>query len=707
MRKFKIAGVLRVFALILLVSLVWCAIRDRTSAGNWRVPLQYNSDGQQIMGWVKAASEGDYVPFGRADISRLGAPYQANWYDYPMYEKPLVFCLGLVAKVVGVFEACNVGVLLGHILSAVSFYLCCRFLKYAKTWSFVGAVLFSFTYYHFWRNLGHLLLAFSYTVPWAILSCWIIVGSKRLRLGDRFFWVCIVTALVMGLSNPYNLNLYLQLLLFSLVVQFLRRRRRENLQTGLLAVAVAGVAFLAINMGTFAFEWAHGKNPTGLERNYFESELYALKPIEFFIPPPTHNVEGLADIGNKYIASVFVKGEICSPYLGIIGIAGLLWMFSESFLLLVRNRKPDGLFPPYALQSSWIIFYAVIGGANCMIALGGIQLFRSTNRFSIFISALILLFLVSRLSVRSRQWPPVLKYGIAAAALMIGIYDETPRPMAPEETIASAKMVESDQEFGRKLEEKLPPKAMIYQLPVMVFPDGIVSHEMEGGYELLRPYFATKTLRFTFGSVRGRNREAWQWEVEKMPAAQMISTLEKYGFSSIYINRRGYEDHGEALLKQLAAEGRDQTIEDDVHQQVCVLLKPSANPELPHTDDRAQVIFKSGWSVKQRTPLENRSWSGGNATLAFFSEPKQAASYSFRCMVGSILPRRVSIVMNGQELWSSQVGANQAVPVDITVVGRRGNNTIELKTDAAPFHPKDSPLPFAFTLINVEITRLL
>jgi phosphoglycerol transferase len=705
MPKIRLGGVLRVLALIVVVTIGWCFVRDRTSLENWHVPMDYNGDAPQILGWIEAASEGDYIPFWGETISRLGAPYYANWNDYPMYEKILTFGLGRVAKCFGVFVASNFGVLFGHILSAVSFYLCCRFMRYARTWSFVGAILFSFTYYHFFRGLGHLLLAYSYTVPWAILSCWIIVGSKRMKMGDKLSWVCLVTAAVMGLSNPYNLNVYVQLLCFAILAQFLWRRRQENLKVGLWSIAVAGAAFIAINMGTLTYEWAHGKNPAGMDRHYFEAELYALKPMEFFIPPPAHNVDALAAIGDKYISSAFVRGEICSAYLGIIGIAGLLWIFAEGFLLIVRNKKRTKPFPPHALQTVWIIFYSIIGGLNCIISLAGVQYFRGTDRYSIFISAIILLFLVSKMTVWSRNWSEGKTLGIAAATLALGIFDEIPRPIAPEETILSAKIIESDKAFGKAMEEKLPPRTMVFQMPVMSFPEAVPIHNVQG-YEMLRPYFVTKTMRFAFGSVRGRNREAWQWEVEKLPAADMVSALERYGFGAIYINRKGYADNGEDLLKQLAAAGRTNTFEDPARQQVCVALKPSTLPELPHTDERAQILFKSGWAVKEHTPLENREWSSGDAMLSFFSESHTPATYNLRCLIGSISGRRVSIEMDGKEIWSGQIEPGQATPVDITVIGRHGNNKIYLKTDAKPVRPKDSNLWLAFTLVNLTITRV-
>ena len=55
----------------------------------------YNGDALQILGWINAASEGDYISaFWTETVHRLGAPYEANWNDYPMYEKLITFGLG-------------------------------------------------------------------------------------------------------------------------------------------------------------------------------------------------------------------------------------------------------------------------------------------------------------------------------------------------------------------------------------------------------------------------------------------------------------------------------------------------------------------------------------------------------------------------------------------------------------------------------------
>ncbi len=123
-------------------------------------------------------------------------------------------------------------------------------------------------------------------------------------------------------------------------------------KVGGLAVAVAGAGFIAINLGTLFYHWAHGQNPAAMDRHYFEAELYALKPMEFFIPPPTHNLAGLAELGNFYKASAFVKGETFSPYLGVVGMVGLIWLFAaESFIAMGWNLKRSRPFPPYAVSN--------------------------------------------------------------------------------------------------------------------------------------------------------------------------------------------------------------------------------------------------------------------------------------------------------------------------------------------------------------------
>lgn len=298
----------------------------RVSPALWGLPINYDGDAVQFLTWVKAASEGEYYPFLPVTVDRLGAPFGANWNDYPMYEKPLTVLVGLCASLFGVFLAGNLAVLAAHVTAVLSFYLVCRFLKVRREWAFMGAILFGFAYYNLWRGLQHLQLAYTYTLPPALLSCALIARSARVRIRNGPGKFCIGVACVMGLSNPYNLNLYLQFMVFALLAQGLSSRRRENLQVGGLCLVSAVVAFALVNGGTFIYRLQHGANSEGIVRIYYESEQYGLKLMECFIPPPGHNVRLLGEIGETYDQAPKISGEVFSPYLGIVAIVGLLWI---------------------------------------------------------------------------------------------------------------------------------------------------------------------------------------------------------------------------------------------------------------------------------------------------------------------------------------------------------------------------------------------
>src|SRR6266699_962569 len=93
----------RVLALALTVAFVWALNFDRLSPDTWSVPVDYHEDSLMVMSWIKSAQDGDFIPFLSKDISRLGAPYTGNWNDWPVWGEEVIFSLGLLAKLFGLF----------------------------------------------------------------------------------------------------------------------------------------------------------------------------------------------------------------------------------------------------------------------------------------------------------------------------------------------------------------------------------------------------------------------------------------------------------------------------------------------------------------------------------------------------------------------------------------------------------------------------
>jgi phosphoglycerol transferase len=703
--KFSLRTVLRLLALVGTVTLIWCANNDRFFE-NWSVPVDYLEDCPLFFGHLEAKAEGDFKLFGSKELHRLGAPYPANWNDWPTPGKDITFVYGMLSRWIGLFAAANLAVLLAYITSALAFYAVCRLLRFRWEWSFAGAVLFAFAYLHAYRNLHHIVHTYSYTVPFVLLSCWLVAFSRRMHWRDWRPWVCLATALAVGVENPYNANIFGQLICLGMLVQLISRRRKFNFIVGSVSIGVMVLAFVASNLSTMVYSWSNGENYDCIHRSFYETELFALKPMELFMPPLTHRLSRLVEMASVYARDAYIKGELFSPYLGWVGIAALLWMLGEALVRLSKPRRVRNRFPAYLPVALWVGFYSIVGGGNCFFAFFLVPLFRGSNRFSIYISAIVLLFLVSRLSLLTRRWQPAKRYSLAGTILLVGLFDQLPRPVPPEETQAIGRLVAADHAFGQAMEAKLPAHAMVFQLPVMPFPE---SNPIGGvqSYDMLRPYLHTKTLHFSFGSDKGRPREDWMKEVEKLPAAQMVGALEKYGFAALYLNRKGFADQGQALLKQLADAGRLDQIDDDFHEQVCVFLHPSPAPQLPPAGNRALWRVTGYWApLNSGAGGEVQLWAHANAGVEFFSPRRFGpCSYNFTCQLGSLHARQMTAELNGKEVWSGSIAAGTAVPLNLRLLANPGKNHVLFKSDVVEPPSKANPVPRGYVLLNLQINR--
>ncbi|MDO8539741.1 MAG: hypothetical protein Q7S40_04810 [Opitutaceae bacterium] len=664
------AGVWHVGLLIVAVTLTWCAHYDRWSIASWSVPLEYRGDAPEILAQMRAAADGDMWPFRPKIIERLGAPFGAHWNAFPTPDKPLLLLVGGLTHLVGLFAAANIVMLLGSISSALAFYFVARWLRCRWEWAWAGALLYAFTYHTFHRGLGHFSIAFTWTVPLALLAVWLVAQSRRLEWRSSGAAVCLGSAVAVGVSNPYNLLFWVQLMGFALIAQWFSRRRRANLTIGVATVLIAGVAFIASHLEV----WVFVQEPEGaplVMRNYAGTEIYALKPIEMFIPPRFHRSDVLAFMGHRYERWSAWRGEAFLPYVGLAGIAALLWLG----LVTARRiflRRP---LPGHALSIGWLIAYSSIGGVtNVLALLAGFQIFRATNRVAIFISAIAIVFLIVRMSRLTARWPAWLRGGLAFAVAGIGVLDQVPRPEPPDVVAEIEADAKSDLNLGRELEAALPPGAAIFQLPIMGFPE-VSAPNLMADYELFRPYLVTETLRFSYGAAKSRARSRWQRDIERVPAATLVRRLEEYGFSAVYVNRKAFKDRAEGLLGELAALGYHQRIESARGHQTVVLLNPAARPTFPLA---RTLTYGLGWHTRI---LEGVKWANSDAILSYFNPYDRRLPASLELIVEAVSERDVWIERDGRELGRIHAGK---VPIPLRVPRldlEPGVNVFELRSN--------------------------
>jgi hypothetical protein len=570
-------------ALIIVVSSLWCLAMGRTSLAAWRVPVEYSADAWFTLSLLRAAGDGHLPPFGRIEVAELGAPFGASWNDFIRQHKPQYWLAGQLVRRTGVFPAANLLVLLAAVLAALSFYAVARYFKARREWAFAGACAFALSPFFFYRSLTHLTLAFDWPIPLAILVVSWAFGRRGLPPGSRRFGLALLVVLVAGFHNVYFAGLFAQFLgLAALAQGLVRRAGRPAL--GALALALLLPLTVAVDNANLLLQHDRQGPAATARRPYGNLERYALKPLELVLPIGGSGLVPWRAAGPAYARSALVRGELGSVYLGLGGVVALLALAGTSARHGLARRPVPGA----ALALAWTFAYSVVGGVNGLVGLTGFVWLRATQRNCAWILALVLLWAVvsaSRLFVGRRALSVI----TAAIALALTLADQLPPLASPSAIRDTGSRVASDAAFAQSLEGRLPPGSMVFQLPVVDFPEG---QQVLGtsDYEHLRTYLHSRWLRFSYGSDKGRPRDAWQRRAEALVPAEMASALERVGFAGLLVNRKGYPDGGLQLKEALAAAGRSEAWESTDHDFLFIRLQPAAQPEapdevLPKTDE--------------------------------------------------------------------------------------------------------------------------
>jgi hypothetical protein len=127
------------------------------------------------------------------------------------------------------------------------------------------------------------------------------------------------------------------------------------------------------------------------------------------------------------------------------------------------------------------------------------------------------------------------------------------------------------------MEKRLGENAMVFQLPVMDYPEnGDIALP---SYEHFRPYLYSQKLWYSFGSDKGRPEGDWQRRFEKLSLGELMPALEHYKFSAVYVNLRGFRiEYARAMMADLQKLDPNDIIVSPRKDLFCVVLHPDAKP---------------------------------------------------------------------------------------------------------------------------------
>jgi phosphoglycerol transferase len=511
--------------------------------------------------WIKGTIEDGWY----LKNDRLGAPHGQENYDFPMADG-LHFAL---LKLLSLFAAdwgfvFNAYYLLTFPLTTACALGAIRALGIRRAVAVVPSVLFAFLPFHFLR-LAHLFLASYYLVPLATLVVVRVytdyvsrgpgAGSGRGE-GPRAF-PCpshVVTCLLLGCAGVYYAFFASYFLVVAGVVGACHCRRLGPCWRAGALLACVAIA-VAVNLSpSVAFRLSRGPNPDAVVRSAWEAEVYGLKMTQLLLPITDHRCALLAGLKHRYnLPCTPLVNENDSASLGAVGALGLVLLLLAVFLR--RRATSSPAFRALSLLTLAALLLGTVGGLGSFLSLLVAPYIRAYNRVSVYIAFFALLGLaltINRAAARCAGSAP--RRGLLLASLLLllaaGLYDQTSPSFVPDYAHWRTEFGH-DRSFVAQLEVSLPAGAPIFQLPYLPYPESPLLYGMKD-YDPLRLYLHSRSLRWSYGSMKGRGADDWYRAVAGMPVPRQLDRLVMAGFQGVTVDRAGYSDRGTALEAELA-----------------------------------------------------------------------------------------------------------------------------------------------------------
>lgn len=656
-----------------LIILLWIIIHKKTSLSSWNIPLGYSGDNLILHGFIKYYSEFNWLsPFHQKIITNLNPPDGANWSSWPVTEEIPFYLTSILGSFIGVYPAQNMLLLFSYLAAGVTFFYVANRLKIHPALAFAGAFAFTFNNLTITRGLGHVTVGLVWHLPLMFLIClWSFrkynfqINNKDLVIGYFFCFIC-------GGFSPYYSIMFLMFLGFSFLVH-LTRGSYKSLKFPFLCISLIILSFLIWNFDTFYNNFIYGENPEMQGRNIASLQLYALQLPELFYQPHSSGILGKIG-GNLFYGKSMIKGEYWSPYLGIFAGFSLIFLFLHSGIRFLKGNFKA--VPTHFYLSIWVILFSIVGGINLLIGTVGFTWLRATNRFSIFLMVIALLYFLRYVSRNFNNiWCLIIAIFFSFITYIEFIHDRLVSDHDPSIEIQNT--IKDDKDFISKIEKK-HPDSWVFQLPVTYFPEFGYKYKMQD-YQHLRPILNSKKLSFSYGEVNGRGNHNWQSSLNSLPPSNLISTISHLGYDVIIYHKKGYPDEGLFLKRFLEknhvfiAESKDFVAFSIDKNNISLVSEP-------------QVFFSSGWSEDEGS----HRWTNAKKSkiLIFnFSNSERQMQLNFDLNVLRKSDIRILANNNLLKEFKNLIPGQVVENISLQIPLNKGINTIIFSSSKNPIRP--------------------
>lgn len=518
---------------------------------NLRYPYIYAADGLSHSWLAERAIEGWIF-----NNPRSGYPFGSNFLDYPGADSGNLLVLKIFGQFTGnYYAALNLYFLTGFVATFVSAFCVMRALGLRPAFAVAGAMLFDFVPFHFQR-LGHLFYTWYFTAPlffYLALKIFEHAGigpfpGARRRVGQIMLLAAGLLAL--GSFGVYYAAFGLILLAVVMIAAALTPGKRQAIGWAAIAASLLLAGVLLNLAPNIVHQVRAGANPEVAQRNPAESEIHGFKFVQLLLPRPDHRINDVGNLARTYGATFPMVHENFMASLGFIGATGFISVLMVMCAGLA-GRKVDERLRMVALLTFVLFMFGTIGGFGSVFSQLISSSIRGWNRISIFVafgSLLCFLILLQGLCQRFLNRPrhAVLASALATAVLAAGLYDQS-APACKDCNVQTRTAFELDRDFVGAIEKTLPAGSAVYQLPYMGFPEVMPQFRLQT-YDLAAGFLQSRTLKWSYAGMKGRDGDAFYRALAQEPVEKQIDVIRRLGFSGVYIDRRGYEDKGAAIV---------------------------------------------------------------------------------------------------------------------------------------------------------------
>ena len=530
---------------------------------NLWLPIAFYQDALDDYSFAKSIIEGSWYLVNE----RMGAPFGQSFVYWPINDNlhlAFQYVLGKFSD--NAFFSANFYAIYGSALTAIAAAYVLRFFKIEPLLALAAGVFFALLPFHLVYSTRANWIGLYYAIPiGAYLSLSVsyyrrtafLIRDPQSGVWHFHGWRLLVLFLLCAILGTASGNIYYSyfasfFIFASVAYQYLRKPDVSIIIYGLTALLFLVVAIVVQTLPNIIDAVETGRTYVSTRS---PKDVSGLRYLDLFVPFQQHPIPFLAAIGKKYSLSAVDNTQVYVG-IGLLGTAGfitlLVWLlrFGKQ-----KWRRPLKMHLAILIVAS--IIFSMEGGVNYLVGVFVSPEMRALNRigpyigfFSIFAIALLL----DDLRRRNRYFRNWFLYIPALFVVFsLSIYDAIGGRHYPDQkyVLQQARFFEGKAHLDH-LEKILPAGAMIFQLPPIQNFEG-PGRGTIGGSDHSASFLQSSTLKFSHGHFLVSPEADWMFAMEKKPPQDMLTALAITGFSGVHVDKRGYEDQGQALIRELSS----------------------------------------------------------------------------------------------------------------------------------------------------------